>query len=169
MRFRHKIARSILISSGSWPNAWEQQRSRWRRAICHSSRIRRRSLTWSCKPPSAGVCVLQNKIADDRKRTEQDRSAGQLVQLHGQGEAETSAAVDRSILGFKLSTKRFNDGAGNGQTQSHAGILGCEEAIKEMFEMLWLDAGAAVIERAAQALRIGKRGSNSKIPASSFH
>jgi hypothetical protein len=44
---------------------------------------------------------------------------------------------------------RFNDGAGNGQAQSHAGILSCEEAIKEMFEMLWLDAGAAVIERAA--------------------
>jgi hypothetical protein len=44
---------------------------------------------------------------------------------------------------------RFDDGARNGQAQSHAGLLGRKKAVKEMTEMLRLDAGAAVFESAA--------------------
>jgi hypothetical protein len=44
---------------------------------------------------------------------------------------------------------RFNYGAGDGEAQSHSSVLGCEEAIKEMIEMLRLDARAAVFETAA--------------------
>jgi hypothetical protein len=43
----------------------------------------------------------------------------------------------------------FDDGAAKGQAQSHPGVLGCEEAITEIIEMLRLDAGAAVFESAA--------------------
>jgi hypothetical protein len=63
---------------------------------------------------------------------------------------------------------RFDDGTRNGQAKSHAGLFGRKKAVKEPIEMLRLDAGAAVLERAAEAVRIKECGSNSKPPASRF-
>jgi hypothetical protein len=63
---------------------------------------------------------------------------------------------------------RFNDGAANGQAQSHPSALGREKAIKEMIEILRLDAGAAVFESATQGARIGECGANNQGPAHSF-
>jgi len=71
------------------------------------------------------------------------------VQFRRQCEAETSPATGRVIVGPNVTTMRFDDGAAKGQAQSHPGVLGCEEAIKEKIEMLRLDAGAAVFESAA--------------------
>jgi hypothetical protein len=70
------------------------------------------------------------------------------VQLSRQCEAETGAAACRSIVGSNASAMRFNNGTGNGQTKSHPRALGCEETVKEMIEMLRLDARAAVFESA---------------------
>src|ERR1700730_14851012 len=77
------------------------------------------------------------------------RAERALVQLRRQLEVETSAAMGRFIVGSNVSTMRFDDGARNPQAQSHAGVLGREKAVKEVIEMLRLDAGTAVVESAA--------------------
>ena len=71
------------------------------------------------------------------------------MRLRGQCEAETSAAMGRFVVGSNVSTMRFNDGTRNAQAQSHARVLGREETVEELIEMLRLDAGAAVFEGAA--------------------
>ena len=53
------------------------------------------------------------------------------------------------VVGRKASAMRFDDGARNGEAKSHAGLLGREKAVKEVVEMVRLDAGAAVFKRAA--------------------
>ena len=76
-------------------------------------------------------------------------AAARLVRLRRQREAETSAAMGRFIVGSDASTMRFDDGARNGQAQSHARVLGREKAVEEVIEMGRIDAGPAVLERAA--------------------
>jgi hypothetical protein len=95
------------------------------------------------------------------------RAVGLLVRPRRQGEAESRATVGRFIVGSNVSTMRFDDGARNGQAQSQAGDLGREKTVKEVIEMLRLDAGAAVFESAAQGGRIEECGLNNKRPARS--
>ena len=94
-------------------------------------------------------CVIDQMTHHSTKLDMKDAAIGQLVQLRRQCEAETRATVGRFIVGSNVSTMRFDDGARNGQAQSHAGVLGREKAVKELIEMLRLDAGAAVFESAA--------------------
>ena len=49
---------------------------------------------------------------------------------------------------------RFDNGAADRQTQPHTGVLGGEEAVEQVVEMLRLDAGAAVFKRAGERARI---------------
>ena len=70
------------------------------------------------------------------------------MELHWQCEAETSAAIDRFIVASNVTAMRLDDRARNGEAQSHTSILGREKAVKEVIEMLRLDAGAAIFESA---------------------
>src|SRR4029079_1245215 len=92
-----------------------------------------------------------------------------LWMFRGQIASDASATVYRFMVGSNVPAMRFDDGARNGQPQSDAAVLGREKAVKQVLEMLRLDAGAAVFERAAQRARIGQPGSNNQRPARSAH
>jgi hypothetical protein len=66
-----------------------------------------------------------------------------------QREAETRAAEGRLVVCLDLSAMRFDDGSGNGKSHPHATVVGREKTLKELREMIRLDARTAIFQRAA--------------------
>src|SRR3954469_17432996 len=73
-----------------------------------------------------------------------------------QREAEARAAEGRLVVRPDLSAMRFDDGAGDGKSHAHAAIIGREKTLKELREMIRLDARTAVFQRAAQGILASK-------------
>ena len=66
-----------------------------------------------------------------------------------QREAEARAAEGGLVVRPDLSAMRFDDGSGNGKSHPHATVVGREKTLKELREMIRLDARTAIFQRAA--------------------
>ena len=66
-----------------------------------------------------------------------------------QREAEARAAEGGLVVRPDLSAMRFDDGSGNGKSHAHAAVVGREKTLKELREMIRLDARTAIFQRAA--------------------
>ena len=48
----------------------------------------------------------------------------------------------------------FNNGLGDGQAHTHAGVFGRKEAVKKIRKMCWLNAWAAILDAAANRIDV---------------
>src|SRR3954452_16184269 len=83
-----------------------------------------------------------------------------------QREAEARTAEGRLVVRLDLSAMRFDDGSGNGKSHAHAAVVGREKTLKELREMIRLDARTAIFQRAAQGISASEHGSNRELATS---
>lgn len=86
----------------------------------------------------------------------QPRSIGDVHIARGdrQAERKSCATQGRTIVGTDMTTVRLDDRLGDLQTKAHAGLLGREEAIEQMRQVLGIDAWSAIFDYAANGLGV---------------
>src|SRR5262245_46839183 len=87
-------------------------------------------------------------------RFPQDHHRGLFGAAREQIKAETGPAQGGIVVRTNAPAMCFDNGPTDGQTHTHAGVFGREEAIEKAREMLRINTRAAVFDAAAYPVRI---------------
>src|SRR5947207_2284670 len=87
------------------------------------------------------------------------RLAFRVAARGGEAEKETRSAI-RSVFRADRATVHFNNGANNGQSHAHSGLLGGKEMIEHFLRPVLRQAGAEIAHTDFRAISAERTGSN---------